>query len=120
MIRDSFCAAHRLIFYDGKCENLHGHNYKVEIFIQKEKLNNIGLAMDFYDLKILLKDILKELDHKDLNEIDFFHETNPSAENIALYIFKAYSMKLEKHDNIFLNRVNVWESDNSMASYFES
>lgn len=117
MIRDTFCAAHKLRFYDGKCENLHGHNYKVEIVIGSPDLNKIGLAIDFYDLRKILRQILDQLDHTVLNELALFSSLNPSAENISFQIWQLLRKDLLPFENIELLRVNVWESENCMASY---
>lgn len=120
MIKDRFCAAHRLGLYDGKCENIHGHNYVVEIIVSCKELNGIGLGIDFYDLRNSLRSILQLLDHTFLNETDYFNGINPSAENIASLIFRLVKEDLIKNDfsNISLKRVNVWESDSCMASYY--
>ncbi|MCD6220945.1 6-carboxytetrahydropterin synthase QueD, partial [bacterium] len=86
-IIDEFSAAHRLKNYKGKCENLHGHNWKVEVVISGEFLDKTGLLLDFGILKEKLNFVLKKLDHKNLNRISFFYRTNPTSENIAYYIF---------------------------------
>ncbi len=119
MVRGSFCAAHKLMFYDGKCENLHGHNYKVEIFIDRDNLDKIGLAIDFYNLKKILSDVLGLFDHTVLNDLPEFKNINPSAENISYQIYLKISSALKEYKDASLVRVNVWESDNCMASYFK-
>src|SRR3954466_5026704 len=89
MIERNFSSAHQLRGYKGKCENLHGHNYKVEIFARGEELNNIGLLIDFGDVKAAADEIVRYLDHRNLNELPpFDEELNPSAENIARYILE--------------------------------
>ncbi len=114
-VKDSFSAAHRLREYDGDCERLHGHNYKVEIAVQSSKLDTMGLVMDFRDLKNLLKEVLSELDHQYLNDLPAFAEINPSAEHIALHIFNSLSGKV--HAPVELMEIIVWENDNTCVSY---
>ncbi|HET7101054.1 MAG TPA: 6-carboxytetrahydropterin synthase QueD, partial [Terriglobia bacterium] len=82
----SFAAGHALRGYKGKCENVHGHNYKVRVTVEGEKLNSIGLLMDFSDLRAALKELAGRFDHHFLNEVEPFTETNPSAENLACYL----------------------------------
>src|SRR5690606_122661 len=92
MIERNFSSAHQLRGYKGKCENLHGHNYKIEIFAKGRELNNIGLLIDFGDLKAAADEIVKYLDHRNLNELPpFDEELNPSAENLEMYSFEKYN-----------------------------
>ena len=116
-IIDKFSSAHQLIGYKGKCEEVHGHNWKVELEIEGEELDDIGLLMDFRDLKELLWDVIKELDHCMLNSLKAFQECNPSSELIARYIY--YTIKDRLPSNTALSSVSVWESDNARAVYFE-
>ncbi len=118
-IISDFAAAHNLRFYEGECERLHGHNWKVEATVAGRKLDRIGLAMDFKALKRILEDILERLDHKYLNEIMPFDRENPSSENIARYIFNQFKKDI-KGKGIKVARVRVWESDNAAATYYES
>lgn len=113
-----FAAAHNLRQYEGECENLHGHNWNVEVTVATKKLNKIGLGVDFKILKRTLENILKRLDHKYLNEIQPFDKENPSSENIARYIFKQLQKEI-KDKNIQTARVKVWESENAAAVYYE-
>ena len=113
-----FAAAHNLRQYEGECENLHGHNWNVEVTVASKKLNKIGLGVDFKILKRTLENILKRLDHKYLNEIQPFDKENPSSENIARYIFKQLKKEI-KEKNIKTARVKVWESENAAAVYYE-
>lgn len=113
-----FAAAHNLRQYEGECENLHGHNWKVEVTVATKKLNKVGLGVDFKILKRTLKNILERLDHKYLNEIPSFDKENPSSENIARYIFKQLQKEI-KDKNIKTARVKVWESENAAAVYYE-
>jgi len=116
-VEDSFSSAHSLRGYEGKCENLHGHNWKVRVTLKGEKLNNIGILIDFKNVKKILKDILLVLDHKFLNEITPFDKINPSAENIAFFIYGELKKKLE--ENIKIDRVEIWESEKAFATYYE-
>lgn len=117
-IISDFAAAHNLRGYEGECENLHGHNWKVEVTVANRGLNKIGLAVDFKVLKKILKEVLENLDHKYLNEIPPFDKENPSSENLARYIFKQFK-KAIKDKNIKVAKVKVWESDNAAATYYE-
>lgn len=116
MVEDEFSSAHFLRGYLGKCENLHGHNWKVQVFIKSEKLNKIGLAYDFKKLKKILSETLDKLDHKFINNTPFFKKENPSSENIAKFIFSEILEKIETK-TIRLSKVTVWESSNSNATY---
>ena len=118
-IETHFSAAHRLRNYKGLCENLHGHNWKVEATVCSEKLDNAGMVIDFNILKQKTKAIVDVLDHQYLNEIDPFHETNPSSENVAAYIFSRLSIALKDHP-VKLISVSVWESDRSKATFVPS
>ena len=115
-VKSGFSAAHFLKDYKGKCENIHGHNWDVQIEIRGEKLDNYGLLIDFRDLKNELKGILETFDHKLINDIDYFKDKNPSCENISRSIFEALEDKFKKF-NIELSEVTVWETPDSSASY---
>ncbi len=118
MITAGFAAAHRLRDYGGKCENIHGHNFRVDVFARAKELDVVGLTIDFRILKDKTQTFLDQLDHKYLNELPHFVETNPSSENIAAYIFKNLTKELN-NENILITKVSVWESDTSRASYYE-
>jgi len=118
LVKSDFSSAHNLRGYKGKCEALHGHNWKIEARFQKETLNDIGLTADFSDLKSMLKAALKKLDHTYLNELDVFKKDNPSAENIARHIYKELKSSVKEKD-LLVKSVSVWESDASCATYFE-
>ncbi len=115
-VKDSFAAAHRLVGYQGKCEDLHGHNFAVEAFFSGEKLGDDGLLVDFKILKDYLKNVLDSLDHKYLNEIPFFIEKASSAEYIAMYIFGEVEKQMKGKEAI-LKEIRVWESDKAYAAY---
>lgn len=111
-IEENFSSAHSLRGYKGKCEELHGHNWKVEVVACREKLDNLGMVLDFKYLKNELKKILEKLDHKHLNNISYFKKVNPTSENIARYIYDQLKLKISDVDS-----VTVWESENSSATY---
>jgi 6-pyruvoyltetrahydropterin/6-carboxytetrahydropterin synthase len=117
-IESSFSGAHRLTDYDGKCENLHGHNWKVEIFVSSSELAEDGMVLDFRKLKEITQAVLETLDHRYLNEIPYFAEINPSSENIAKYIFDHLKDRLEG-GQASLTKVTAWESAEACASYYE-
>ena len=115
-VRSSFSGAHHLRDYGGKCEDLHGHNWVVEVLIKCEGLNEIGLGVDFVEVKKKLSEVMEKLDHKDLNNLPFFKEKNPSAENIAGFIYSELKNKI-KGPGINLSKVLVKESENTGVSY---
>ncbi|MFP3869059.1 MAG: 6-carboxytetrahydropterin synthase QueD [Desulfobacteraceae bacterium] len=112
-----FSAAHRLENFYGKCEALHGHNWKVEIFVGAASLDDAGLVRDFGQLKAAAKEILEEVDHTYLNELPAFRTQNPSSENLARYLFERLGNAIND-EQIKVTRVTVWESDTSSASYY--
>lgn len=113
-----FAAAHQLKMVGTKCENLHGHNWKIEVFVKGKKLNEAGVLIDFGELKVLVSQIINRLDHKFLNEIGIFNDTmQPSSENIALYIAKELQINL-KVPGVQVSRVTAWESDDACATYY--
>ncbi|MDI6641123.1 MAG: 6-carboxytetrahydropterin synthase QueD [Elusimicrobiota bacterium] len=113
----NFSAAHSLRGYTGKCEELHGHNWKVELVVRGKKLNRIGLVEDFSCLKKLLNSQLEKFDHKYLNNIKPFDKINPTSENIAKYLFEIIYEKLKSQANLSIVRVTVWENEMQCASY---
>lgn len=117
-IRTSFAAAHNLINYQGDCENLHGHNWKVEVCVTARELDKAGLGIDFKVLKKEAGAIINELDHKYLNENTAFQTISPSSEHISRYLYQRISEKLN-NDNIKVASITVWESDNASACYYE-
>jgi 6-pyruvoyltetrahydropterin/6-carboxytetrahydropterin synthase len=112
----SFSAAHRLREYKGKCERLHGHNYRIHIIARADRPGPGGMVIDFGELKKAANDALERLDHTFLNEIPPFVETEPSAENIAAVIFDQVADRLADKAHL-LHSVSVWESENSRATY---
>jgi len=118
MVETSFSAAHQLRGYKGKCERLHGHNWKVQVHIVAERLNEVDIAVDFQELKQLTHEVIDPLDHNILNEIFPFTEKNPSSENIAKYVYDSLKKKINS-ETIYLSAVTVWESETSSATYYE-
>jgi 6-pyruvoyltetrahydropterin/6-carboxytetrahydropterin synthase len=113
-----FAAAHRLENFYGKCEALHGHNWKVEVLVVGEQLDEAGLLLDFGVLKARTNALIEEIDHKYLNELEAFRGQNPSSENLARHLFEQLTAAL-RQDGVRISRVNVWESDTSCASYYQ-
>jgi 6-pyruvoyltetrahydropterin/6-carboxytetrahydropterin synthase len=116
-IKQSFSAAHMLNEIGGRCEKLHGHNFVVEISICSNVLSVEGILIDFRILKQWADEILKEFDHKYLNDISYFKDTSPSSENVAKYIYDRISEKVKKI-NLDVSRVTVCESEDARASYY--
>ncbi|MCF6180094.1 MAG: 6-carboxytetrahydropterin synthase QueD [Geopsychrobacter sp.] len=115
-ILNSFAAAHNLLNYHGDCENLHGHNWKVEVTVSTPNLDSSGLGIDFKTLKRRTNEVLDRLDHKYLNELDFFKGVSPSSEHISRYIFESLQ-ELLNSSGVQIKEVTVWESDNACATY---
>jgi 6-pyruvoyltetrahydropterin/6-carboxytetrahydropterin synthase len=120
-VEDSFAAGHALRGYRGKCENPHGHNYKVQITLHGEHLDHIGLLFDFKDLKIAMNEVIERLDHKFINDIAPFTEMNPSAENMAKYFYDEMNVLLRDRTQgrVQVKQVKMWETDTTAATYFE-
>ena len=120
-VEDTFAAGHALRGYRGKCENPHGHNYKVQITLAGEDLDHIGLLYDFKDLKAAMGEVVDRLDHQYLNDIAPFKELNPSAENMARYFYQECSVRLRSatQGRVRVKQVKIWETDTTTATYFE-
>lgn len=117
-VDESFAAAHNLRNYHGKCEDLHGHNYKVRVTLAGKELDSAGLLYDFIHLKQVIQGVIRSLDHKYLNELKPFDALNPSAENIARYIYDETANQLLKSSNgAGVSSVTVWETDTAAATY---
>lgn len=115
-IKSHFCGAHRLIGYNGKCANMHGHNWDVEVFLRGAKINRLGMLVDFKQVKEALQVVLEKLDHQNLNALPIFKETNPTAENIAKFIFDKLAPEF-KSSHCCLDRVRVSETPGTAAYY---
>lgn len=117
MIEMGFSSAHALRGYQGKCENTHGHNYKVEVYVRGKELNHIGLLIDFKELKAATRTVVEYLDHKNINELPpFDKELNPSAEELAGYFFYEVGRQIN-NDRVQVHKVRVWETDTCAATY---
>jgi len=115
-VRGDFSSAHFLRDYDGKCRNLHGHTWQVAVTVCGEDLNGIGVTADFVELKKHLAVILRQLDHTCLNDLAFFKVNNPTAENLARFIYGEYKRLVAP---VKLLKVQVWESDKADVVYHE-
>ncbi|OHB47908.1 MAG: 6-carboxytetrahydropterin synthase QueD [Planctomycetes bacterium GWF2_40_8] len=116
VVEKTFAGAHNLRGYDGDCEKLHGHNWKVEVTLKSEKLDGLGMVVDFKIVKKTLEEILSRFDHSYLNELEEFNRKNPTTENVSKIIYDNFSEKLPPE--IFIAKVKTWESENCAASYF--
>lgn len=115
-IETHFSAAHRLRQYNGECERLHGHNWNVQISVTSEKINELGMVMDFKELKVNAKALLDRFDHQYLNEVPPFTEINPTTENMAKFIFDELS-RIINTVSVKVSKITIWESPTCYASY---
>ncbi|HEU0142040.1 MAG: 6-carboxytetrahydropterin synthase QueD [Bryobacteraceae bacterium] len=119
-VEETFAAAHQLRNYHGKCENLHGHNYRVRVTIRGRELDETGLVVDFVELKRVMRAVIDKLDHTYLNEVPPFDILNPSAENVAKYFHDEVSSGLRAGDRktaVEVAEIKIWETDTSTATY---
>ncbi|HYP06546.1 MAG TPA: 6-carboxytetrahydropterin synthase QueD [Bryobacteraceae bacterium] len=119
-VEQTFAAAHALREYKGKCENLHGHNYRVQVTVEGEALNRIGLLVDFVELKRVVREVIAYLDHRFINELEPFTVINPSAENMAKYFYDEVSARMAPSTDgtsARIAQIKVWETDTSIAVY---
>ena len=115
-----FAAAHRLTMVGAKCENLHGHNWKIEVYVQGQSTDKGGVLVDFGVIKRHVRALMETLDHKFLNELEYFSEdTPPSSENIARYLADTLAARMDL-PGIRVSRVTAWESDDASATYYPS
>lgn len=119
VVNGAFEAAHRLVDYPGKCNRLHGHSWTVEMSVVGNKLNKIGMVADFKTLKAMLMEVLDNMDHQYLNELAPFNEINPTAENLAQYIYNTLKQREIFDSTVKLNYIKVWESPKSAVIYRE-
>lgn len=116
-IDEEFSAAHALRGYKGKCENLHGHNWKVEVFVRGERLDEIGMLVDFRELKAATRRVMNHLDHRNLNELKpFDNEMNPSSEHLAGFILHEVAAQIN-NERVKVYKVRVWETPSTSATY---
>ena len=116
VVEKTFAVAHNLRGYDGDCEKLHGHNWRVEVTLKAEKLNEIGMVMDFKVVKKKLEEILSRFDHTYLNELSEFKQVNPTTENVSKEIYNSLSAQLPSE--ISVAKVKTWESEKCAAAYY--
>ena len=119
-VEETFAAGHALRNYHGKCENVHGHNYKIRATLEGERLDVAGLLIDFHDVKRVLNEIIERVDHKFLNDIAPFDTLNPSAENMARWFYEELAKGLAaalRTTGARLVEVRIWETDTSIAAY---
>ena len=117
-VEQTFAAGHALRNYKGKCENVHGHNFRVQVTIDGDRLDETGLLVDFIDVKNLMQAVIGRLDHQFLNEVAPFDVTNPSAENIAEYFHQEMTRGLAGGPvPVRIREVTVWETDIQSATY---
>jgi 6-pyruvoyltetrahydropterin/6-carboxytetrahydropterin synthase len=115
-IEETFAAGHALRNYKGKCENVHGHNYRCQVTLEGEQLDEIGLLVDFVELKRVVHSVLDRMDHQWLNDFPPFDKLNPSAENMAKFIYDGVSAGLG-NANARVSGVRLWETDTASATY---
>jgi 6-pyruvoyltetrahydropterin/6-carboxytetrahydropterin synthase len=112
-----FASAHQLHGYQGDCKDLHGHTWKVEVVVASDRLDSIGMVVDFKAIKKQLKDFLKQIDHVYLNDVPAFKNINPTTENLAKFICEGFSKVCQP---LSLKRVRIWESETSSVTYYPS
>jgi 6-pyruvoyltetrahydropterin/6-carboxytetrahydropterin synthase len=118
-VEQTFAAGHALREYKGKCENVHGHNYRVQVTVEGDRLNRIGLLVDFVEVKRIVREIMARLDHQFINDLEPFTVVNPSAENLAKYFYDEIVRLLppDAETDARLAQVKIWETDTSIAVY---
>ena len=116
-VEETFAAGHALRNYRGKCENVHGHNYRVQVTLSGADLDAIGLLVDFVQVKKLIMQVVDRLDHQFLNDLTPFDVLNPSAENMAKYFYDEISGGLGQSSPVHVGQVKVWETDTTSATY---
>ncbi len=116
-VEDTFSAAHQLRGYEGPCENLHGHTWKVTVSLSGKELGELGMGVDFKEIRKKLRRHVVELDHTNLNDLKAFKEINPTSENVAKYLYD--KLKPEFGGEFRLSRVTVHESESACAAYYE-
>jgi 6-pyruvoyltetrahydropterin/6-carboxytetrahydropterin synthase len=114
-----FAAAHQLKMVGSKCENMHGHNWKIEVYVTGDKLNAGGVLVDFGEIKVQVAEVMQKLDHKFLNELDYIPDGKPSSENIAYFVATELQSRID-NSSARVSRVTAWESDDACATYIVS
>jgi 6-pyruvoyltetrahydropterin/6-carboxytetrahydropterin synthase len=116
-IEETFAAGHALRNYHGKCENVHGHNYRCQVTVEAPDVDSNGLLVDFVELKKVVHGVLDRMDHQWLNEFPPFDALNPSAENMAKYIYDEVSQGLKTRPEVRVGAIRLWETDTASATY---
>ena len=117
-VEESFSAGHALRGYKGKCENVHGHNYRVRVTLEGPQLDKVGLLIDFAELKHVIRGIIQRLDHQFINDLEPFRTLNPSAENMAKYFYDEVACKLKDlPPGAHVRDIVIWETDTASATY---
>ena len=111
-----FAAAHQLTMVGSKCENMHGHNWRIEVYVTGDKLDSGGVLVDFGEIKAHLAELMEKLDHKYLNELEYFSDGNPSSENIAKFVATELQNRID-NSSARISKVAAWESDDACATY---
>jgi 6-pyruvoyltetrahydropterin/6-carboxytetrahydropterin synthase len=117
LVQTEFAAAHYLREYEGKCENLHGHNWKIEVTLRSTKLDRAGMLIDFKHARAIISGVLESYDHRYLNDVEEFRVDNPTTENISRILYKSIGARLP--EGVSISKVTCWESDHCGSSYFE-
>jgi 6-pyruvoyltetrahydropterin/6-carboxytetrahydropterin synthase len=115
-VKGDIASAHQLRGYEGRCKDLHGHTWKIEVTLQSEKLDAIGMVADFKVMKKLLKEVLDPIDHVYLNDLPYFKNVNPTTENIAQYVYRNFAKACAP---LKVKQVEVWESESASSIYYE-
>jgi 6-pyruvoyltetrahydropterin/6-carboxytetrahydropterin synthase len=119
-VRSGFSSGHALRGYHGKCENQHGHNYKIRVSLAGDKLDDCGMLIDFKVIKEMVNKVIDQLDHQYLNDLPAFATVNPSAENLARHIYEGIDSQLKRAEmEARLRNVTVWETDRNSVTYSE-
>lgn len=113
----TFAAAHAIRGHTRGCQNLHGHNYRVRVHLQAERLDELGMVLDFADLKEMMQEILGPFDHRVINDIPPFDQRNTTAELFSSYVFEEVARRLADQERVRVTRVEVWENDSACAVY---
>ena len=115
-VKQTICAAHTIEGHSGRCSRLHGHNWIIDIVVESETLDHLGIAMDFSDIKALSTPLFDELDHSFLNDLPYFKKHPPSSENLACYIYNSLE-KIFEERGVHLKTINVWETPEYCSTY---
>lgn len=113
----TFAAAHAIRGHTRGCQNLHGHNYRVRVHLRAARLDELGMVLDFADLKAMMQEILGPFDHHVINDIPPFDQRNTTAELLSQYVFEEVAARLADQERVRVVRVEIWETETSCAIY---